>query len=75
MKDICEGVIFSADIIKSPSFSRCGLSRTIMNSLFPFIGGRLVDVGVGVGGGRKVRKASIVSGMESNWKSSVDAWL
>lgn len=80
MKDICEGVIFSADIIKSPSFSRCGLSRTIMNSLFPFIGGRLVDVGVGVGGGggpggRKVRKASIVSGMESNWKSSVDVWL
>lgn len=38
IKDIWDGVICSADTIRSPSFSRWGLSRTIMNSLFPFIG-------------------------------------
>lgn len=90
IKDIWDAVICSADIIRSPSFSRWGLSRTIMNSLFPFYRRGLVGLyvsvcvcvgrgGRGGGGGgwvdwESIRKASIVSVMESNWRASEDAW-
>lgn len=60
IKDIWDAVIFSADIIRSPSFSRWGLSRTIMNSLFPFIGGKLVHWA----GGRGERRGGEEGGRE-----------
>ena len=54
-----------------------------MNSLFPFIGVVSASVVVGGRGGERgkkaggvgLRKASIVSDMESNWRASEDAWL
>lgn len=63
MKAICCGVMDSAAMIRSASFSREGSSRTMTN--WPSPGEWLVAEERGDGG--TVRKAEMTSGMESNW--------